>query len=348
MIHDQTYSPVPYAPAPRLRDADGSMRPHTYGVRVCSCTSIATEPCRPTACAGEHPNPSAYTTTANYPLLTANSSYTFSAKERDSETGLSYFGSRYYSSDLSIWLSVDPMSAKYPSLSPYVYCADNPVRLVDPDGEEFWKPDEDGNLIAQRGDNAWTLAKYLNIGAKDACDMLKSQGYKINNGILNLKIGDKFKVDNVYTRSIANSTSDLTRETDLAHTSKTGATPEDHYNCWGAAVAGSQGKEINNAVGIPTGGEFDCQVYSSYSATNLENAKFGKTLIRFADGNNNAQHAAIYYGTSNDGTVYVYTKNGWDYKPAIMKLNDLLQKFPNYGTIQGINSGDSGYYDFSK
>ncbi|MDD6185651.1 MAG: RHS repeat-associated core domain-containing protein [Bacteroidales bacterium] len=63
--------------------------------------------------------------------------YTFSAKEKDSETGLSYFGSRYYSSDLSVWLSVDPMSDKYPSLSPYVYCANNPVRVVDPDGEEI-------------------------------------------------------------------------------------------------------------------------------------------------------------------------------------------------------------------
>ena len=75
--------------------------------------------------------------TANSSLLTANWTFTFSAKERDSETGLSYFGSRYYSSDLSIWLSVDPMSDKYASLSPYVYCADNPVRLVDPDGEEI-------------------------------------------------------------------------------------------------------------------------------------------------------------------------------------------------------------------
>ncbi|MBO7585936.1 MAG: hypothetical protein J6T13_01990 [Bacteroidales bacterium] len=63
--------------------------------------------------------------------------YTFSAKERDTETGLSYFGARYYSSDLSIWLSVDPMSDKYPSLSPYVYCANNPVKLVDPNGEEI-------------------------------------------------------------------------------------------------------------------------------------------------------------------------------------------------------------------
>ena len=69
-------------------------------------------------------------------LITDHWTYTFSAKERDTETGLSYFGSRYYSSDLSIWLSVDPMSDKYASLSPYAYCADNPVRLVDPNGEE--------------------------------------------------------------------------------------------------------------------------------------------------------------------------------------------------------------------
>ena len=84
--------------------------------------------------------------TTNYSLLTANWTFTFSAKEKDSETGLSYFGSRYYSSDLSIWLSVDPMAAKYPSLSPYVYCANNPVRLVDPNGEEI------GNYYDINGD----------------------------------------------------------------------------------------------------------------------------------------------------------------------------------------------------
>ena len=78
------------------------------------------------------------------PHLTVNSQlstiiwiYTFSAKEKDSETNLSYFGARYYTSDLSIWLSVDPMAAKYPSLSPYVYCANNPIKLVDPNGEEM-------------------------------------------------------------------------------------------------------------------------------------------------------------------------------------------------------------------
>ena len=59
----------------------------------------------------------------------------FTVKERDEETSYSYFGARYYDSDLSgLFLSVDPMSDKYPSISPYAYCAWNPVKLIDPMG----------------------------------------------------------------------------------------------------------------------------------------------------------------------------------------------------------------------
>ena len=83
--------------------------------------------------------------TVNCQLSTVNWIHTFSAKEKDIETGLSYFGSRYYSSDLSIWLSVDPLSDKYPSLSPYVYCANNPIKLVDPNGEEVYIYGDDDN-----------------------------------------------------------------------------------------------------------------------------------------------------------------------------------------------------------
>ena len=55
---------------------------------------------------------------------------------------------RHYNSDLSIWLSVDPMSDKYPGLSPYTYCANNPVRLVDPDGRDWVvKKDDDRKTI---------------------------------------------------------------------------------------------------------------------------------------------------------------------------------------------------------
>ena len=79
--------------------------------------------------------------------------FTFTGKERDSETGFSYFGTRYYDSDLMTgWLSVDPMADKYPSLSPYAYCAWNPIRLVDPDGEDiYWLDVTTGSLtLSQR------------------------------------------------------------------------------------------------------------------------------------------------------------------------------------------------------
>ena len=66
---------------------------------------------------------------------------TSTGKERDSETGFSYFGARYYDSDLMTgWLSVDPLADKYPNLSPYAYCAWNPIRLVDPDGRMIGDP----------------------------------------------------------------------------------------------------------------------------------------------------------------------------------------------------------------
>jgi RHS repeat-associated protein len=77
-----------------------------------------------------------------------DSRYKFTAKELDNETIYTYFGARYYDSDLSIWLSVDPLADDYPSLSPYIYCANNPIVYIDPDGRSFdeWGIDAAGNI----------------------------------------------------------------------------------------------------------------------------------------------------------------------------------------------------------
>ena len=120
------------------------------------------------------------TTTLHSPFSILNSSFshTFSAKERDTETGLSYFGSRYYSSDLSIWLSVDPMSDKYPSLSPYVYCADNPVKLVDPNGEDWVEREVEGRKEV-----------YYDRSVKSQADVNKKYGE--SSGVRHLADGTK-------------------------------------------------------------------------------------------------------------------------------------------------------------
>lgn len=45
------------------------------------------------------------------------------------------FGARFYWQAVPGFTSVDPMAEKYPWLSPYLYCANNPVNLTDPTGE---------------------------------------------------------------------------------------------------------------------------------------------------------------------------------------------------------------------
>ena len=57
---------------------------------------------------------------------------------------------RYYNSDLSIWISVDPLADKYPNLSPYTYCAGNPVVLKDHEGKDIWTIDNDGTIKRQK------------------------------------------------------------------------------------------------------------------------------------------------------------------------------------------------------
>lgn len=47
-----------------------------------------------------------------------------------------------------MYLCVDPMSDKYPELSPYNYCAQNPVILIDPNGNDMgWDDNENGKII---------------------------------------------------------------------------------------------------------------------------------------------------------------------------------------------------------
>lgn len=61
----------------------------------------------------------------------------FIGKELDDETGLYYFGARYYDPKVSLWLSVDPLAEKYPGVSPYAYCLNNPLNIIDPDGRDI-------------------------------------------------------------------------------------------------------------------------------------------------------------------------------------------------------------------
>ena len=68
-----------------------------------------------------------------------NTPYLFNAKEFDEETGMYYYGARYYDPRLSLWISTDPLQEKYPHINSYCYTANNPILFVDPDGKAIIK-----------------------------------------------------------------------------------------------------------------------------------------------------------------------------------------------------------------
>ncbi|MBK7880258.1 MAG: hypothetical protein IPJ83_06840 [Saprospiraceae bacterium] len=70
--------------------------------------------------------------------------YRFTGKEVDEETGLYYFGARYYDPRISLWYGVDPMTEKYPAYNPFNYTINNPIIYTDPDGRDV--------IIAGEGD----------------------------------------------------------------------------------------------------------------------------------------------------------------------------------------------------
>ena len=78
-----------------------------------------------------------------YPFggLYANSTnvqpYKYNGKELDTKKGLNWYdyGARMYDAAVGRWHAVDPLAEKYYEVSPYVYCLNDPVKLVDPDGK---------------------------------------------------------------------------------------------------------------------------------------------------------------------------------------------------------------------
>ncbi len=75
--------------------------------------------------------------------------YRFNGKESQKFAGLPYldYGARFYHPLSSRWTTMDPMSEKYYSVSPYAFCSNNPVNFVDWDGMDIWELDNMGNVV---------------------------------------------------------------------------------------------------------------------------------------------------------------------------------------------------------
>lgn len=90
--------------------------------------------------------------------------YLYNGKELNNEFFENYdYGARFYDPCLGRWHSVDPLAENYYGSTPYNYCADNPINLIDPDGMDWYTNRFSGDQ-KWYDDNKWRLMYSHNEG----------------------------------------------------------------------------------------------------------------------------------------------------------------------------------------
>jgi len=128
--------------------------------------------------------------------------YRYTGKERDEESGLYYFGARYYATHLGRWTAVDPASIqRYTNL--YLYVGNKPISFTDPDGRDeaevddketvgkpgfgeslipIWGSGRDAIYNFQKGNIGWGLV-YTGLAVTDVF-LVKAVVVSIGKGVM--------------------------------------------------------------------------------------------------------------------------------------------------------------------
>lgn len=135
--------------------------------------------------------------------------YGYNGKENDNEVkgqgNQIDFGSRIYDPRLGRFLSVDPMQRKYASLSPYLFALNNPIVMIDRDGEDAIvsitrNKDGGGTIKVQTvihiTGTAGGAGKWLeNVYNKGAKERYKDQQVNVDGKVWNIQYDIKYEYD---------------------------------------------------------------------------------------------------------------------------------------------------------
>lgn len=115
--------------------------------------------------------------------------YKYGTKELDRENGLDWYDSkaRMYDPTIGRTPTQDPMAEKYYSLSPYAWCAGNPIRLVDLDGKD--------PIYAKKGFLFWKHVELIGDDGKQSSNSYLVRGNVQKNVEAATKNGEKYNGD---------------------------------------------------------------------------------------------------------------------------------------------------------
>lgn len=153
--------------------------------------------------------------------------YKFNGKELDDATQMYYYGARYYDPRISIFVSVDPLAEKFVGRSPYEYCFNNPINLVDPTGMsptggpggpggppvknlyivlDYHKTGDDGNdakrdIIRFEGmeEKGWTAFRANSVREANAIMASKYNDQKFDNIVIETHGSTGGSIENTYS-----------------------------------------------------------------------------------------------------------------------------------------------------
>ena len=111
--------------------------------------------------------------------------YKYNGKELDAMHGLNMYDYHARQMDPAIgrFTMVDPLAEKKTWISPYVYCSNNPINRIDPDGRDDYRLDRDGYLHFVKKTDAenHTLYATNSKGSLDKKNSLQVDKYVLDN-----------------------------------------------------------------------------------------------------------------------------------------------------------------------
>jgi len=123
----------------------------------------------------------------NFSILTSSYRYGYNGKERDKDISDDTYdyGMRISDQRIARFLSVDPITSKYPELTPYQYASNRPIEGIDLDGLEFIS----NKVLRQNTPGRIILYNSVRIAQKVQNKWNNSRPGRFTNGLVNTTFG---------------------------------------------------------------------------------------------------------------------------------------------------------------